>query len=423
MKKFLAVFSTTVILLFVLALFGWMVNQIGTKGKKFGFLTEPIKFMYSFPDLFKQSVEEVNSLPKTFILTPNDFSPVNELEKDLLVLSSYSENDSTIGIAVRNLRNDSIIKKWSVKNKHGETERVFHPLYLPDGSIVYSIGYMWDGLRRVDPSGNIIWIQDSLLFHHGMELNKDGDIWACTKELGGWNNGMLKIENKQYYYLDYSITKLDSETGQILFHKSVSEMLKEHGLENHIFKSHGLADPLHLNDVQPATKTTEYYQEDDVFISLRTISCILHYRPSTNEVINVIEGPFVSQHDVDIIDDHSLLLFNNNFYPGGFEGTQAPDIESKMVDVGSFYSSIVKYDLSSGEFSFVGDSIFKANSIFTKSEGLQEVLDEETYLVEEQNSGILWVIRNDEVIYRNVFRSQHEGHHHLPNWTRVIKYE
>ena len=201
------------------------------------------------------------------------------------------------------------------------------------------------------------------------------------------------------------------------------EILKENGLENHILKSHHLADPLHLNDVQPATKTTEYYQEDDVFISLRTISCIIHYRPSTNEVLNVIEGPFVSQHDVDIHDDHSLLLFNNNFYPGGFEGTEASDIQSKMVDIGSFYSSIVKYDLRDDEFSFIGDSIFEANHIFTGSEGLQEFLDEETYFVEEQNSGILWVIKNDEVIYRNVFTSQHKGHHHLPNWTRIVKYK
>ena len=85
MKKIVAVFSTIVMLLFVLALFGWMVSQIGNKGKNFGFLTEPIKFMYSFPDLFKQSVEEVNSLPKTFIPTPTDFSPINDLDKDLIV--------------------------------------------------------------------------------------------------------------------------------------------------------------------------------------------------------------------------------------------------------------------------------------------------------------------------------------------------
>ena len=61
--------------------------------------------------------------------------------------------------------------------------------------------------------------------------------------------------------------------------------------------------------------------------------------------------------------------------------------------------------------------------IFTKTEGLQEFINPNTYFVEEQNSGLLWIIRNDEVIYKNVFKSQHEGYHHLPNWTRIINYD
>lgn len=41
MKKALTVLSSIIIVLFILALYGWMVNQIGTGKKKFGFLTEP----------------------------------------------------------------------------------------------------------------------------------------------------------------------------------------------------------------------------------------------------------------------------------------------------------------------------------------------------------------------------------------------
>ena len=177
-----------------------------------------------------------------------------------------------------------------------------------------------------------------------------------------------------------------------------------------------------MNDIQPAFKSTDYYEEDDVFISLRSLSCIIHYRPSTNKVIKIIEGPFVNQHDVDFLNDHTLAIFNNNYYVGGFVGTnEVPTDSSKLVDMGDFYSNIVTYDLRNGEFSFIGDSIFRANKIYTNSEGLQEFIDSETYFVEEQNSGLLWIIRDDEVIYKNVFKSQHEGYHHLPNWTRIIK--
>jgi hypothetical protein len=71
--------------------------------------------------------------------------------------------------------------------------------------------------------------------------------------------------------------------------------------------------------------------------------------------------------------------------------------------------------------SLVGDSVFRANKIFTFTEGLMEFVDPQTYLVEEQNTGLIWIIKDDQVLFKNVFKSQHEGHHHLPNWTRVVK--
>ena len=83
----------------------------------------------------------------------------------------------------------------------------------------------------------------------------------------------------------------------------------------------------------------------------------------------------------------------------------------------------MSYNLRTKEFKSIGDSVFKANDIHTTTEGLVEFLNKDTYFVEEQNSGLLWVIKNDEVIYKNVIKSQHKGHHHLPNWARVVSHE
>ena len=52
MKRVLKTFSLIVIVLFILSIFGWMASHITSGDKKFGFLTGPVKFMYSFPDLF-----------------------------------------------------------------------------------------------------------------------------------------------------------------------------------------------------------------------------------------------------------------------------------------------------------------------------------------------------------------------------------
>ncbi len=423
MKKILIVFSKVVIFLFILSLFGWMVKQISSEKKKFGFLTEPIKFMYTFPDLFSQSVEEVKTLPKTFIPTPKNFKPINKLKDDLFVLVTYTDAKKSRAIVKMNLKNDSIIRKWTFKNPYDEAARIVNPILHPDGSIIYNFYYKPEtGLNKIDSSGNLIWKQDKLIFHHGMNLNKDGDIWTCSKRTGWKATGTYILGGRKVFYHDYTITKIDHKTGKILFHKSITKILKENNLSNYLLKSAIPKDPIHLNDVQPALKTTPYYQEDDVFISLRNMSIVLHYRPSTNELIDLIEGPFINQHDVDFFNDSTITLFNNNALVDIRINSLKPHKrKERLIKSGKFYSNIVSYNLKSGKFSFIGDSLVIKNEIFTRNEGLMEFIDESTYFIEEQNPGILWVIKDDEVIYKNVLKSQHKGHHHLPNWTRIIK--
>jgi hypothetical protein len=427
MQKVLKTFSLIVIFLFTLSIFGWMSFHISKGDKKFGFLTGPVKFMYTFPDLFKQSVEEVKTLPGTFIPTPEGFEPINKLEKDLIVLSTYSDTSDSRSVVLLNLKNDSVLKKWTFKHPDKkswiENERIVNPILYPDGSLLYNFYYTrYPGLHKIDSSGDLIWKSDTLIVHHGMNLNKDGDIWACT-QIPGWKaTGKFFSGGKEIFYNDYTITKFDNKTGEILFHKSITEILNENNISNYIFKSVDTKEPIHLNDVQPALNTTKYYQEDDVFISLRNISLILHYRPSTNELINLLEGPFINQHDVDILNDSTLVIFNNNTSVDiNRDGKEPHNDTTRAVFAGDFYSNIVSYNFKSNCFSFIGDSVFRANKIFTMSEGLMEFIDPSTYFVEEQNSGLLWIISNDKVIYKNVLKSQHEGYHHLPNWIRIIK--
>lgn len=423
MKTILKTFSLVVISLFILSVFGWMVFHISKGSKKFGFLTEPVKFMYTFPDMFSKSVEEVKTLPKTFIKTPNNFNSVNKLETDLMVLSTHSDTSDRRSIVLLNLRNDSVHYKWKVENPYKVTDRIINPLLFPEKEIVYS--YQGKPLRRIDSLSNVIWKQDSIWVHHSMELDSEGNIWACTFAPVYYSTAYYKLNGRSVFFKDNFITKVDAETGAILFHKSLAEIFKENNVANYVLKATGsLKDPIHLNDIQPAQKTTPYYNKGDVFISLRQPSIVLHYRPESNELVNIIEGPFLSQHDVDFLNDSTLVIFNNNYYTKWSKQTMAPPKDStNLIKVGDFYSNIVKYNLVNGGISYIGDSIFRANRIFTSTEGLQEHIEGSTYFVEEQNSGLIWVLNDKEVIYKNVLKSQHEGYHHLPNWIRVIENE
>lgn len=420
LQKILKAFSIVVIILFVLSIFGWMVFHISQGDKKFGFLTEPIKFMYTFPDLFSQSVEEVKTLPQTFIPTPENFQPINKLEEDLIVISTHSDTNDTRSMVLLNLRNDSILYKWNVDNPYQEHDRIWNPLLFDNKELIFGFECI-TGLQRIDSLSNVIWEQDSFFTHHAMNLDVNGNIWACTFQPVFYATGKYKLDGREVFYMDNYLTKIDANTGKILFQKSVTDILKENDLENYVLKSMNLKDPIHINDIQPALKSTKYYDKDDLFISIRNFSVVLHYRSSTNEVIDIIEGPFISQHDVDLTDT-TLVFFNNNYYTiASNDSKEPPKDTTRLKTLGDFYSNIIQYNMENKSFSFIGDSIFRANKIFTQSEGLVEFINQNTYFVEEQNSGILWVIMDDKVIYKNVLKSQHEGYHHLPNWIRIIK--
>lgn len=402
-----------------MSMFGWMVKHIENGDKKFGFIANPIKLMVDFPDMFKQSVKEVQTLPQTFIKTPANFKAINKLDTNLIVLFTYSDTNDTRSIVLKNLKNDSLLYKWNVNNPYREHDRILNPILLPHKNLIYS--YDGKALRRIDSLGNTLWKRDTLWVHHAINLDSHGDLWVCAFAPVFYASGLYKHNGRSTFYKDNFIAKIAVETGKILYYKSITQIFKDNNLVNYLLKSGNIYDPIHLNDVQPALKTTKYYQQDDLFLSFRQPSIILQFRPATGKVIRVIEGPFSSQHDVDFYGNNAIVFFNNNSYPvknANYKPNPKDSIRITFAD--DFYSNIGKYNFEDNSYSFIGDSIFKANHIFSYTESLVHFFNPTTYFVEEQNSGILWVIKNNEVIYKNVYKSQHKGFHHLPNWTRII---
>ncbi|MCR9152731.1 MAG: arylsulfotransferase family protein [Bacteroidetes bacterium] len=424
MQKFLSRLSVFILVLFGLSVFGWLVKHQAQGdpllGDKVG---KGLNAFVGFLDLFEKSVEEVQKLPETFVPTPADFEAVNKLEQDLFSLISYSNENKGRSVEIRNLKNDESLHRWDIPNPFQAHDRIMDPLLLPGKKLVYSYNGV-TGLFCLDSAGNELWKQDTIAHHHGLNLDSAGNIWACsyTKENGGFiiYKGFYDLDGRELVYIDNTLSLLNAENGRILFHKSISEILVENGLENLLVKSANIEDPIHLNDVQPALKTTEWYKEGDVFMSFRNCSAIMHYRPATNKVIRLIEGLFYSQHDIDFLNDSTIIFFNNNSHthwsgrPGNWR------VADTRIDAGDFYSNTMAYDLKRDSLYYYEKEAYMENNIHTFTEGMQEVLADGSLWIEEQNSGRLWVIKDGEVIYKNVFPSHHEGHHHLPNWTRIL---
>ena len=242
-------------------------------------------------------------------------------------------------LAVRNLRNNEELHQWVLPDSIGPLKphcRIHHPLLLEGKSVVSFITNRAP-LFRLDSAANLMWRQDSLSFHHAINRAANGDLWVCAMqwERGGRHigyRGRYVMGDKTVNFLDNSVARIDAETGHILEVHSMAEMLKASGLDHLVLRSGDAQDPLHLNDVQPALTTTDHFQEGrSLFLSFRNLQCVVQFRPSTGDVVRVIDGPLAAQHDVDIVGDSTLghLQQQHPRKQGGLHqrGAQVPCVE------------------------------------------------------------------------------------------------
>ena len=131
-----------------------------------------------------------------------------------------------------------------------------------------------------------------------------------------------------------------SPSGELLFARSVPQILLRHGYANWLF-SIPSDDPTHLNDIQPLLADGPYWKKGDLFLSLRNISTVMLYRPSTDEIVWFKRGPWIAQHDVDILDDHRISIYDN-------------DAQARTPGTPFFASSseVMVYDFATGRSAF-----------------------------------------------------------------------
>ena len=124
-------------------------------------------------------------------------------------------------------------------------------------------------LRKIDACSKLIFQNTHDIFHHSIETDSEGNIWAPShmypqslpKEKVGRN-----IVSEGGYF-DDAIVKLSPE-GEVLLQKSVSQIFIDNGLEYLLFSVGDLTftkNPIHLNDIQPVDTDSQYWKKGDVF--------------------------------------------------------------------------------------------------------------------------------------------------------------
>ena len=147
---------------------------------------------------------------------------------------------------------------------------------------------------------------------------------------------------------------------------------------------------------------------------------IILYRPSTNKIISSITGPFSNQHDVDIISDKEISIFNNNIY--FYKGERINNARIHFLgvpDIGNI--EILIYNFETKKFNKKFSKGINENNVRTSVAGLSEILDDGSLFIEETQSGrLLFFDKNGELTLEYVNKAKNGTNYGL-GFSRVLK--
>ncbi|HSZ72168.1 MAG TPA: arylsulfotransferase family protein [Cytophagaceae bacterium] len=428
--------SILVLFLFLLSYYSYLIYNAAIEGKESGFVAHHLTNFANYPRLVKEVLtsNELSGIPPTYIELDSSFHETNHLNYDLFALNSFwNMHTNAWDIKLFNLKNDSLEYKWTLAKQGLDfttTDYNFpnamprNCIVFPDRSIIVSTDEAAN-LMRLDAHSQPIWINHQFIYHHSLNLDADSNIWACTSDLNHKGQMPVKairnINGTTYRYKEEYITKVDKNTGKVLFRKGVAELLTDNHYSNFVY---GFSDPdknahnpIHLNDIQPVLKDGKYWKKGDLFLSLRHRSLIILYRPSTNKIIRLIFGEFINQHDVDIISDTEISIFNNNFIH--FE---RDSVSSYCIKVDTLASSeIVTYDFQDSSFKKMYAPYLKQEHIWTETQGIHKILENGDTFIESQNQGKIFIINDSGVVMRKMLHAPLEHYAYHPNWIRIYE--
>jgi hypothetical protein len=442
--KILRAIAIMILFLAVINCWSYVVYLLGA-GQYHGPFSHAIKAFAQFPNTVKESLSTIDVAhgklkTDSYLDMPKGFTAVNRLPYDLFALNTYwSYEDQQWDVRLTDLRTDSILYSWRVdkdsivlsKVQNLRNLRPKHALLLKGRSVVVNFRQS-PNLICLDRTSHVRWVNREMSYHHSMNLDADSNIWVCASHdvpntanhIDWWNvptSKVVNIDGSEVKYKDDRIVELDQRTGRILFDRSVSQILIDNGYAGLLFSSVRVnVDPIHLNDIEPALTTTKYWRKGDLFVSMRHLSVVFLYRPETNKVLWLRSGPFLYQHDVDILSDSTISIFNNSY----IDNEQAEKYEDEQVDETLYHttnSQVVTYDFASDTWGTLYDDQLAAEKAFTESEGLSEMLSNGDVYFEEVRNGRVFVLSKQGLLLRKVFPASVAGKIHRPNWMRIYE--
>jgi hypothetical protein len=228
-------------------------------------------------------------------------------------------------------------------------------IYIGVGDTPY--GY---GMAKLDRDSHIIW-KNLDHFHHDFDIGRDGRIYGLThdfrskvpKELDFLNPPILE-----------DILVVVSPDGRTLKKIPLLDAINRSGFRRLLWlvPFYSLNDPLHANgvDILDETSAARLRRKvpraaaGQVLLSFRELAggTIMLLDVKTEEVVWAMRGPWMSQHDPDILPDGDILLFDNRGHFGAGGESRVAEVDpgdGKIVwqytgKAGHIFQSMIRGD-------------------------------------------------------------------------------
>lgn len=211
----------------------------------------------------------------------------------------------------------SILDVWPDKKEDAETENAqyWRGVHLfPNGDVLAIFEGI--GIVKLDKDSNIIWKRDGGE-HHDLHVQDDGRIYVLTRKAH-----VVRRINSQTPVLEDFITVLDPN-GKEIRSLSLLEAFERSRFEI-VMKVNGMrrrGDLFHTNAIQVldgryADKGPQF-KKGNVLISLRLLSVVAIVDMDLGEVVWVMSGQWLMQHDSTLLPNGNVLLFDNMGYGAG----------------------------------------------------------------------------------------------------------
>lgn len=284
------------------------------------------------------------------------------------------------------------------REKDASRNLMMHPLLLPDGGLVIHDG---TPLAKIDACGQVQWVVDGI-FHHSLELGPEGHLWAA------YRYPRSPMPHVAPTFNDEAVAEVTTD-GRLLRLIRVADILDSNGL-GYLWQHRAYSDdPFHLNDIQPVFTDGPYWQRGDLLLSLRAMSMLLLYRPSTGKVLWWRMQPWSAQHDVNVLDDHRISVFDNNWVFAAPEG-----------EVAAEGNEILVYDFRTDQTQAVLADGIRTSHFSTRAQGRATPLPNGDYMLEATERGRLLRMAPDGTVRWNYISADAQQRRYQLRWSRYL---